>query len=525
MLKRTILTIAACLLIVTASVSVIGATPVNGGTLKIAATSMQQLDPYKTAANDETNLCGLVFDPLVIISKDNFMPIPHLAEKWETPDDLTWIFRIHKGVYFQEGNDIFKKGAKREVTADDVVYSINRFLKVSTKFTLGDIKSVKALDRYTVEIKTPTPSPFLVADSNRLASVGIVPHEAIEKLGEDGFAKRPIGSGPFQLKSFSPDQGAVLERNPNYWLPVHIDKVEFVVIPDPTVQIMALTAGEVDVVPYLFNIDAMATVAKNPKLETMGRGGSYRGLGFNVTKPPFNELAVRDAISKAMDIDAAFKAVVAPHGERAYGQCAPWLPHGYDPTLKSLWKYDPKEALAILQKAGFRDTNGDGILDRNGQPLKVEIRTIPGSQVRVLTILATQLKQIGIDASVMQQDSAVWVSDIVDGNAGVFFDFSFAGTTGLHSLFHSSSIGRTNGHFYSNATVDSLLDRALATTDINKITSLWKQAQRQIMMDRASIPLYFEWGYSIVNKKVNDFVPPWGGLHLVSMENNVWISK
>ncbi|NLM64491.1 MAG: ABC transporter substrate-binding protein, partial [Firmicutes bacterium] len=250
-----------------------------------------------------------------------------------------------------------------------------------------------------------------------------------------------------------------------------------------------------------------------------------RGIGFNVTTPPFDEFAVRDAISKAVDIDAAFNAVVAPHGERAYGQCPPWVPHGYDPSLKEIWKYDPKEAVEILNAAGFRDTNGDGILDRNGQPLKVEIKTIPGSQIRVLTILATQLRQIGIDASVLQQDVAVWADDVINGNTGVFFDFSFAGATGLHSLFHSSVIGMTNGHYYSNPEVDSLLDQALSTTDPEAIASNWKQAQRKIMEDRAALPLYFEWAYAIVSDKVHDFVPAWGGLHLVSLENNVWLSR
>ena len=181
MFKRIALPILAALLLVSASASVFAATPVKGGTLKVAASSIQQLDPYKTAANDETNICGLVFDPLVIIGKDNFKPRPHLAQKWETPDANTWVFHLRKGVYFQDGNEVFKKGAKREVTADDVVYSIERFLKVSTAFTLGDIKSVKALDRYTVEIKTPVPNPFLVADPNRIASVGIVPREAIDR--------------------------------------------------------------------------------------------------------------------------------------------------------------------------------------------------------------------------------------------------------------------------------------------------------------------------------------------------------
>lgn len=512
-------------LALTVSVPAAMAQPKSGGVLRIVATSVQQLDPYKTAANDEIHAISLVYDPLFILSKDNFKPAPHLAESWENPDDRTWIFHLRKGVLFHDGNSVFPKGTRRELTADDVVYSIERFRKVSTAFTLGEISSVKALDRFTVEIKTPHPEPFLVNDPNRLARVVVMAREVVEKLGEDGVAKNPIGTGPFKLKNFVPDQGLVFEKNPNYWLPVYLDRVEFVVIPDPTVQTIALSSGEVDVIPYLFNVDAMATLAKDSNLKLYSRGGSYRGLGFNVKTPPFDELAVRDAIAKMLDIDSAFKSVIGQFGERAYGQCPPWVPFGYDPSLKSLWPYNPKAGLEQLARAGFKDTNGDGILDRNGQPLKVQIKAIPGSQVRVLTILATQLKELGIDASVLQQDVAVWVDDLIKGNTGVFFDFSFAGTTGLHSLFHGSMIGKTNTHFYANSAVDALLDQATRTVDQKKLGDLWRQAQRKIMEDRAAIPLYFEWGYSVVNKKVNDWVPPWGGLHLVSLENNVWLSK
>ncbi|MCR4403593.1 MAG: ABC transporter substrate-binding protein [Firmicutes bacterium] len=523
--RGSLLSVAVFLVLLVLSVPAVVAQPKSGGTLRIAASSIQQLDPYKTAANDEINAFSLAYDPLFILSKDDFKPIPHLAESWENPDDKTWVFHLRKGVLFHDGNAVFPKGTKREVTAEDVVYSIERFRKVSTAFVIGDIASVKALDRYTVEIKTSRPEPFLVNDPNRLARVVVMAREAVEKLGEDGVAKTPIGTGPFKLRSFTPDQGLVFEKNPNYWLPVYLDRVEFVVIPDPTVQTMALSAGEVDVVPYLFNVDAVTTLSKDANLRLYSRGGSYRGLGFNVKTAPFDEWEVRDAIAKMLDVDSAVKAVVGKFGERAYGQCPPWVTFGYDPSLKSLWPYDPKAGLAQLAKAGFKDTNGDGILDRGGRPLKVEIKTIAGSQVRVLTILATQLKQLGIDASILQQDTAVWVDDLLQGNTGVFFDFSYAGTTGLHSLFHSSMIGKSNTHFYSNSVVDSLLDQALGTTDGKKLASLWKQAQRKIMEDRAAIPLYFEWGYSVCNKNVNDWVPPWGGLHLVSTENNVWLSK
>lgn len=493
-------------------------------TLRIAAAAIQQLDPYKSANNDEIHAFSLVFDPLIILSKDDFQPMPHLAESWENPDETTWVFHLRKGVYFQDGNQVFPEGEAREVTADDVVYSVQRFMEVSTAFALGEIDSVEALDRYTVQIKTRYPDPFLIVDPNRLTRVVVVPHEAVEQLGEDGFAQNPIGSGPFELRSFVPDEEVVFERNEDYWLAPGVERVEFVFIPDPTVQTIALEVGEVDVLPYLLNIDTAHQLAQNPEIELYGRGGSYRGIGFNVEKPPFDEWEVRDAIARAMDITGAFRAVVGEEfGERAYGQVAPWVGFGYDPTLADLWPNDPEGARARLAAAGFADTDGDGFLDRDGRPLRVDIKTIAGSHTRVLTILATQLREVGIQASVVPLDMAVWAADLQTGNTEVLFDYSFAGTTGLHSLFHSSAIGRTNTHFYANPEVDALLDEASRTLDHNERDRLWKQAQRLIMEDRVAIPLYFELGFSAVHERVKDWVVPWGGLYLVSLENTVRI--
>lgn len=497
----------------------------RGGTLRIAYSSIQQLDPYKSASSDEINAFSLVFDPLFIIGKDDFQPVPNLAERWETPDDTTWLFHLRPGVMFQDGNVVFAEGQAREVTAEDVVYSINRFQDVSTAFTLGNIESVRAVDRYTVEIKTAGPDPFLVTDPNRLTRAVIVPREAIELLGEEGFARQPIGSGPFKLTAFTPDQKLEFIRNDNYWLPVNIDAVEFVFIPDPTVQTIALESGDIDVVPYLLNIDSVSQLSDNPDVVLLERGGSYRGLGFNVTTAPFDEIAVRDAISKAIDIDGAINAVVAPFGQRAYGQVPPWVAFTQDPSLKDLWEFNPEAALQELAEAGFTDSNGDGILDRDGKPFSFSLKTSSGSQVRVLTILVTQLKQLGIDANILQQDSAVWSDDLIAGNTGIFFDYSFAGTTGLYSMFHGDNIGKTNTHHYSNPEVNRLLDEANRTIDFDARNSLWLAAQRLIMEDRAVIPLYFEGGYSITSKRVHDFVPPWGGLRLVSLENSVYLDR
>ncbi|HEY8531068.1 MAG TPA: ABC transporter substrate-binding protein, partial [Limnochorda sp.] len=106
-----------------------------GSSLRIAAFTIQQLDPYKLTSDDEVNVYNLIFDALIVPSPHDGRPIPHLAESWETPDETTWIFHLRKGVYFQDGNPVFPEGQAREVTADDVVYSIERFQKVSTAFT------------------------------------------------------------------------------------------------------------------------------------------------------------------------------------------------------------------------------------------------------------------------------------------------------------------------------------------------------------------------------------------------------
>ncbi|MCA9838907.1 MAG: M48 family metalloprotease [Trueperaceae bacterium] len=498
----------------------------QGGVLKIAFASMQQLDPYKSAAGGEIDAFSQIFDPLIIPDREDYSPTPHLAESWENVDDVTWVFKLRQGVTFQDGNEVFPEGANRELTADDVVYSINRFLEVSTSFTLGEIESVTALDKYTVEIKTAKPDPFLLSDPNRLARVLIVPHEAIEQLGDEGFAQNPIGSGPFELESFIPDQELKLVRNEDYFITPNLDGVEFVFIPDPTVQTIALEAQDIDVVSYLFNIDSVTQLSENPDLTLLPGAGSYRGLGFNVTTSPFDEFEVRDAISKAIDIDAAVNAVVAPYGRRAYGQVPYWFEFKEDPELADLWSYDPEGALEELAEAGFTDSDGDGILDRDGEPLTLTIKTIPGSQVRVLTILVTQLKELGIDANLLQQDVAVWADDLQTGNdTGIFFDYSFASLTGLYSLFYGGNAGKTNTHFYSNPEVDALLDEASATLDFETRNSLWLEAQRKIMADRAGIPLYFENGYAIVNNYVKDFVPGSAGLHLVSLQNNVYLDK
>ena len=507
------------LTLLASSVAAAQAAP-DGGTLRIAFTSIRQLDPYKTGGNgDEGNVDGLIFDALVYMDA-KVTPRPLLATSWKAVDNTTWRFTLRRGARFQDGNAVFPAGRGREVVASDVVYSIGRFVKNSNAFTIGDIAGVRAVDKYTVELKTAKPNPFLVVDPNQLAQIAIVPREAVEKLGEEGFARAPIGSGPFKLQSFTPNQTITLTRNDRYWLKPRLARVQFVYLPDPTVATLAVQSGRVDVLSYLLNVDSATQLATQRSVKLIQGPGSYRGLGFNVKAAPFSDLAVRQAIAMAVDIDSAYKSVLGPHAVRAYGQVPPWVPFGYDPGLSTLWSYNPAGAAALLTRAGYAK-NGAGLWARDGKVLTVPIKTIAGSQVRVLTILATQLKAFGIDASIQQQDVSVWADDLLKGNTGMFFDFSYAGTTGLYSLFGGENIGASNTHQYKNAAVDALFAQALTNPSGAQRGALWKRAQRQIFTDKAGIPLYFENGYSVVAAGVQNFVPAFGPLKLVSPTTNV----
>lgn len=500
------------------------AEPKRGGILRIQALGLQNIDAHKLLGrNDDISVAFQVYDPLVHLDA-NLMPRPGLAKSWENIDDTTWIFHLRQGVTFQDGNEVFPEGQGREVTAEDVVYSINRAKELAKDLDLRSIISVTALDRYTVEIKTAYPDAFLL-DIHHLGRLMIVPREAVEKLGEK-FSVSPVGSGPFEVVSFVPGQKAVLRRNEDYWLPVYLDGVEFVVIPDPETARVALETGAIDLIWYVMSPQTASDLAQEG-FALQVRGYSFRGIGFNVTKPPFDDWRVRMALSMMVDIDSAIKAVF-PEGlaERAYGQVPPNIPMGYDPEgLRPLHEYNPDEGLRLLAAAGWTDSDGDGFLDKEGNrlTLSIEIYNNP-TGIDVLTILVTQLRKLGIDAKVQVLDQSVWVDNLLTGKgSGIFFDFSYAGPTGLYSLFHSATIRASNTHFYSNPVVDYLLDRATRTLDFERRSSFWKRAQRIVIEDRVIIPMYFERMCAAANPKVHDWTASGGFVRLVTPDFSAWI--
>lgn len=497
-----------------------------GGTLRVGIPSIKILDPLMTNSDYDYAVLSQIFNSLVRTGRDGH-PIPDLAASWSNPDDNTWVFRIRRGVRWHDGNEVFPAGQGREVTAEDVKYTYERVMNPATKSpfasALGSIKEITVENPYLLRITTKSPDPFLL-DTIRLAGIAIVPKEAYDRLGPAGVGRHPVGSGPFKFVRFAPDDHLVAARNDAYWKRSYLDAVHFRIIPDASAAVFSIEVGNIDV-SLLTPPEEYPRLKQNARLVLYPSPlAYYRGLGFNLRRPPFDDVGVRRAIAMAVDMDAAVRNVFGEVAIRAHGQVPPTIV-GHDPTLRDLWRFDQAGARRLLAEAGFAP-GPDGILQKDGQRLVVDIKTLNESgRVKVITIVATYLRQVGVDARVVPQEVGTWVSDLQRGNTGLFMDFAYSGATGLVALFHSSNVGTSNTHFYANPEVDRLLNEGSRTIDARKREPIWKRAQRLVMQEVVVIPLYFERSHSASKRSVQGFIPQRWNLNLVSEESNVWILR
>ncbi len=286
---------------------------------------------------------------------------PGLAEKWEQPDPQTVILTLRKGVKFHDGSDL---------TAEVVKWNLDRVTKepkAAARSQLAVIESIEAPDATTVRVKLKTPSAAILA----LLSDGaghtraIISKAQFEKVGADDFNRNPSGTGPMRLKQYIQDDRAILEPFKDYWdkgadgkaLP-YLDEFVTRYIPDTATALVELQSGGVDIVKDLPPRD-VASVRMSADLafqEFPWAATQYLNFGFNVEKPPFNDVRVRQAVLFGMDREAMVKAV--GFGSGAALRYSYFMPGsiGYDEALPT-FRYNPDKAKQLLTEAGF----GNGI--------------------------------------------------------------------------------------------------------------------------------------------------------------------
>ncbi|MFN8673648.1 MAG: ABC transporter substrate-binding protein [Candidatus Sericytochromatia bacterium] len=483
--------------------------------------------------------------------------VPDLAEKWDvSPDGKKYTFHLRKGVKFH--ND-------RELIADDVKYSYERLanpknaskglwtteaveIKGLKKFVEeckaekkdAHLEGIKVIDKYTVEIEFEKMIPFAL-HVLAMPYYFIVPKEEVEKWGQE-FNTHPVGTGPYKFKEWKRGKSLELVKNKNYFekgLP-YIDNLVYEIVPNDVVRYGRFMNGQLDFVDNtsipsskfeaLINDEAFSKlgafkIRTLPEIEDLSQSLimkkpilSTEYLGMNITKEPFNDKKVRQALNYAIDKQKIVDKVYAGKRTIARGVLPPGFP-GFNEENKVPYPYDPDKAKQLLEEAGWKDSDGDGFLDKNGKKL---ILNLWYNQREVLALLCSSvqadLKYLGIDVELNSQQWAPYVEKIRKGEAN-FFRFGWSADypdpdNFLWTLFSKQNIGQDNATNYNNPEVDKLLNEARTSFDWKKREKLYQSAEKIIVDDAPWIFLENEVQYKVVQKGIE-------GLHIHPLLQNV----
>ena len=471
--RRRFLSLTAAATAVTASTvpgrrsSAQGQTPRPGGTLISAKTTeAPSLEPILDQALSRIRLDPIFYNRVVEWGTDGKL-VPALAESWTTSaDGKMWTFKLRRGVKFHNG---------REFVSDDVKYSYERVLDPNGssggRGYLNAIDSMETPDKYTIRIHTKQPSASLLAGMAGGWS-SIIPKEVVEEKGD--LRRTAVGTGPFIFQEWVPQSHLKARKNPDYWDKgkPYIDALELKVIPDEANIIAQLRTGNVhhalleDNKNYLLvKDDKRLTALRAPRL-------GFDMVNINLGRKPFTDVRVRQALGLAVDRGEVLQAAASGLGS-VTGPLTPAMKQWALPldAFKEWYTPNLERAKKLLADAGFP------------QGFKTTLKVIPTfpTMVAGAQVVAAQLKRIGVDAQIVQQEYGLWIKDFVQPNAN--YDLSMNITTGdadpdslLYRRFHSSEKQWNNG---GDPEVDALLDQGKLTVD---------QAKRKEIYDRAPAP-------------------------------------
>ncbi len=471
-----------------------GDTPRRGGTYhRPLGNNPVTLDPNRAGDIYGRTVSNQIFDGLVQF--DGSLAIrPAIADSWTASrDNLTWTFRLKKGVKFHNG---------REVTADDVVYTFTRiidpetaspgatyFLKIKgapeyVSHRTTRIEGLKVLDKYTIQIQlTESQVPFVQLLA--IAWAKIVPREGIERL-KDRFGIRPIGTGAFKIAEWIPNERIVLEANPEYFEGrPYLDHVEYqVFLGDDFVEMLrAFEQGHTEDSPLpakersrLLD-DSRYRFIQRPIL-----GLAF--LGINTTKKPLDDPRIRQAINYAIDRRQIMRDIY----KNQYIPCGGILPpgtNGYDPKMTG-YPYDPLRASALLTSAGY--PGGKGLPS-------VQIWSARKNEEAVAEhdTIVKYLAAVGIRAEVQYNTNwPQYKSEVYSGKLPVFRYSWYADAPDPDTflgLFDSK--GPDNLTAFRNDAVDALLRRARDEREMHRKLQLYQDIERQVMESAPVVALSY----------------------------------
>jgi len=448
-----------------------------------------------------------IFNGLVKYDKDIKL-VGDLAERWTIANNgKTITFFLRKGVKWHDNV---------EFSADDVLFTYQRLMdpKVATPYSSSymDVLKAEVVSRYVFRVTYKEPfSPTLES-----WAIGMLPKHLLDNkdINSDPFNRNPVGTGPYKFKEWVSGQKIVLVANEDYFEGrPKIDQFIYRIIPDSSTMFQELLSGGVDMMglnslQYLRKSETRRIRENYRKFRYPSNGFTY--MGYNLKNPLFNDVRVRQALSYAINRQSIIEGVLLGIGRPCTGPFA-HVSWAYNPQAKS-YEYDPDLAVCMLNDAGWKDKNSDGILEKDGKPFHFTIMTNQGNSERIhaAEIMQQNFKKVGIDANIRVMEWQAFLEQIDKRSFdAILLGWSMSRDPDLYDIWHSSKTKKGEYNFisYANAEVDRLLVEGRRSFDLEKRKKIYYRIHEILAEEQPYAFLYVPDATPIVHKRFKGIVP------------------
>lgn len=505
----------------------------RGDTMVIHCSArIRTLNPLTYKDANAGDVLDLLYDTMITRDLDTMQWKPRMAESWETSDDkLTYIFTLREGLRWSDGQPI---------TAEDVLFSYQTMMNpaVDAARMAGyykDVESVTALDARRVQFKFK--QPYFLSLS-MAGGIIIIPKHVYAFTGEAGgiefSGKRQptVFSGPFVLDKWDESVEIVLRRNNRYWgKPAHFDRIVFRIVEENSSAIQMLKAGKLDFMElraedYVQLQKVPEVVAKYNLLQYPSPGMGYTYFAWNNATDLFKDARVRLAMTYLVPRERMLHEILFDLGQITTGPFWPGapgtkIPLQYDPTVKP-HPYDPARAVMLLNQAGWRDTDNDGILDKNGQPLKFKLMVPAASKgfIDMANWTRESMAKVGVGIEVETVEWTVFTKKLDDRT---FDACGLAWTGGVeddpNQIWHSSSIANNGSNFiaFNHPEADRLIEEARRELDETKRNEIFHRFHQLLHREQPYTFLFSRPALVAVDKRFDGVK-----VHLLGLDLREW---
>ncbi|MBI4635753.1 MAG: peptide-binding protein [Candidatus Rokubacteria bacterium] len=464
------------------------------------------------------DVAGMIYSGLVTRDRELNI-IGELAESWEfSKDCLDLTFRLRQNVRWHDGHPL---------TADDVVFTYETMIHPKTPTAYREdfyaVERAEAVDPHTVHIRYKKP----YAKALQSWGIWILPRHLLEPYVREGRLREapqnrrePVGTGPYRLREWKPGEKVVLTANPDYFLGrPYISRLVYRIIPSQATIFLELKAKGIDAagltaLQYRRQTEYPAFRKAYNKFRYPANVYTY--FGFNLRDPRFADKRVRQAFAHAINKQELMDGVLLGFGREATGPYKPgtWA---YNGDVKR-YPYDMARARALLAEAGWKDTDGDGLLDKDGRPFRFELLTNQGNEERkkVAEIIQASLKELGVEVEIRILEWAAFLKEYIKKRRfeAIILGWGIGLDPDQYEVWHSSKTGpdELNHISYANPEVDQLLEKGRTSCVQEERVRYYHRLQEILAEDQPIVFLYFRDALPVVSSRVHGVVPSPNGI-------------